>query len=213
MTVQRVILVRSGETDWNAAHRWQGWVEVPLNQTGILQAERLAQFIRNIGAQAVYASDLRRAQQTASIIADVLELDVKQDKRFRERDMGKWQGLTRTEMRNWYPSQFKELMANPPGYQIPGGESRREMEKRVRAGFDDAIDSDHELIVIVSHSSAIRGLLETIKEDFKYYQHNISNISTTMLHRTAEDKWEIVTLNDVTHLEGMPTRVIGDFEV
>jgi broad specificity phosphatase PhoE len=95
MAVKRVIFIRPGETDWNRDLRYQGWVAIPLSAYGQRQAQRLANYIRNIGVSALYTSDLKRASETAAILAEKLDSEPIADKRLRERDIGKWQGLTR----------------------------------------------------------------------------------------------------------------------
>ena len=97
MTVRRVILIRPGETDWNRDGRWQGWVAAPLNEHGRRQAEALAKFVRNIGMRALYSSDLRRAVETAELLAERLVFEPIYDARLRERNIGAWQGLTLDE--------------------------------------------------------------------------------------------------------------------
>ena len=72
MVVKRFMFIRPGETDWNRLNRWQGQVEIPLNAHGIEQSKRLAQFMRPLGIQTLYSSNLRRASDTAKILASTL---------------------------------------------------------------------------------------------------------------------------------------------
>src|SRR5262245_1330412 len=124
MTVKRIILIRPGETDWNRQGRWQGWVATPLNEHGRRQAQALGRFVRNIGMAALYSSDLRRARETAELLAERLGFVPMYDARLRERNIGAWQGLTPDEMRAWYPDEYDQLLADVDEYRIPGGESR-----------------------------------------------------------------------------------------
>ena len=126
MAVKRVMFIRPGETEWNKDGRWQGHVAVPLNAHGLAQAERLARFIRPIGLTAIYSSDLRRARDTAEIIAKYTELKPIYDQRLRERGMGEWQGMTLEEIVSWYPELYKKVQTDPQNFQVPGGESRRQ---------------------------------------------------------------------------------------
>jgi broad specificity phosphatase PhoE len=95
--VTTLLLVRHGETDWNAEGRLQGHTDRPLNDFGRRQAAALAERLAGDGITAVYASDLSRAQETAEILAARLELPVVLDPDLRERDWGNWEGLTGTE--------------------------------------------------------------------------------------------------------------------
>ena len=95
MTV--LLLVRHGETDWNAAGRLQGHTDRPLNDYGRRQAKELAERLAGEGADAIYASDLVRAKETAEIVGERLGLTVAVDPDLREKDWGTWEGLTGDE--------------------------------------------------------------------------------------------------------------------
>lgn len=136
MAVKRVIFIRPGETDWNRDLRYQGWVAIPLNSYGKRQAQRLANYIRNIGVGALYTSDLKRATETADLLAEKLGSAPIADQRLRERDIGVWQGLTQQEMQLWYPAEYAQFVGDPDGYRVPEGESRKDVRERILAAFD-----------------------------------------------------------------------------
>jgi broad specificity phosphatase PhoE len=92
-----LLLVRHGETDWNAAGRLQGHTDTPLNDYGRRQARELAERLATDGADAIYASDLARARETAEILAERLGLTVVVDPQLREKDWGNWEGLDPVE--------------------------------------------------------------------------------------------------------------------
>jgi broad specificity phosphatase PhoE len=119
--MRRVLMVRHGETDWNAINRWQGWIDIPLNATGIRQAHAKAETLLTGSARfiAVASSDLRRAQETATIIQTLLSIPHRyEDAGFRERFGGDWQGLTRDEIHTGWPEQVERWqrgeLAGPP---------------------------------------------------------------------------------------------------
>src|SRR5436190_1312043 len=89
-----LLLVRHGETDWNAAGRLQGHTDRPLNEYGRRQAKELADRLAGEGADAIYASDLSRAKETAEIVGERLGLTVVIDADLREKNWGSWEGLT-----------------------------------------------------------------------------------------------------------------------
>ena len=184
MAVKRVIFIRPGETDWNRDLRYQGWVAIPLNAYGQRQAQRLANYIRNIGVGALYTSDLKRASETAALLAEKLGSEPIADKRLRERDIGLWQGLTQKEMQSWYPTEYAQFTADPDGYRVPGGESRKDMRERILSAFNEFLAEDKgETIAILSHSTAINALLAEIIPGVKFGSVDVSNTSVTTIKR------------------------------
>ena len=92
-----LMLVRHGETDWNADGRLQGQTDRPLSEFGRRQARQLAEELADDGLEAIYASDLSRARETAEIVGERLGLAVALDADLREKDWGNWEGLTAVE--------------------------------------------------------------------------------------------------------------------
>jgi 2,3-bisphosphoglycerate-dependent phosphoglycerate mutase len=92
-----LLLVRHGETDWNAAGRLQGQTDQPLSDFGRTQARRLADELENENLAAIYSSDLSRARETAEVVGERLGLRVVLDPDLREKDWGTWEGLTAVE--------------------------------------------------------------------------------------------------------------------
>lgn len=213
MAVKRVILIRPGETDWNKNERWQGFVASPLNEHGRQQALALAKYIRNIGLSALYTSDLVRALQTATILGERLGFDPIPDPRWRERDIGKWQGMTQDEMRTWYADEYQQLQDDVENYRVPGGESRADVRQRVNAAFADVLKQDKGSTVgIITHTTATHLLLDSIIPDYDVYGSVLGNTSVTTIMLNDAGVWEIVTANDIAHLEGLPTRAFGEVE-
>lgn len=213
MTVKRVIFIRPGETDWNQQVRWQGWVASPLNDLGKRQAERLANYIRHINLKALYTSDLKRALQTADILAKNLGFESVPDKRLRERNIGEWQGLTIDEMKTWYPDQYQNLLTDAENYRVPGGESRADVRKRMVEAFDAFLKQDKgETVGVISHTTAIHELLAAIIPDNTNQEVAVSNTSVTTIALNEAGKWQLVASDDVLHLEGLPTQTSPELE-
>jgi len=152
----RILLARHGETEWNRLGRWQGHADPPLNETGRRQAEALAARLASDGIAAVFSSDLRRASETARIVADRLGLDVEEERALREIDVGSWSGLTRSEVQERYPEGFARWLAGEIGHD---GETREELSQRV-VGAVERIAAAHvdEHVLVVTHGGAIRAL-------------------------------------------------------
>lgn len=212
MTVSRLVLIRTGETDWNKQGRWQGWVANPLNDHGRQQVQALANYVRHIGMGVLYASDLRRAVETAEHLTAKLDFDAVLDSRWRERDIGRWQGMTLDEIRAWYPDEFQALQADPYGFRVPGGESRADVQRRVRFALDDALALESvETVGVITHSTAIRALLDALVPGHSLSGVVIGNSSVTTLARDGSI-WHLVAANDLAHLEGLASTSVAELE-
>jgi broad specificity phosphatase PhoE len=146
--VTTILLARHGETDWNREGRFQGWSDPPLNDVGREQARVLAAQLADDPFDAVYSSDLRRAYETALIVAEPHGVPVIADRGLREVNVGSWSGLTRDE-----------IAARFPGAEHHDGESRAEHLARVLATVERiACGHTGERILIVSHGGSLRAL-------------------------------------------------------
>jgi broad specificity phosphatase PhoE len=152
----RILLARHGETEWNRLGRWQGHADPPLNELGRSQAETLAAQLRDDGVSAVYSSDLRRASETAAIVAGRLGLDVTELRALREIDVGSWSGLTREEVQERFPDGFARWRAGEIGHD---GETREELETRVVSAVESiAHRHTDQTVLVVTHGGSIRAL-------------------------------------------------------
>jgi broad specificity phosphatase PhoE len=149
---------RHGETDWNAAGRWQGQTDVPLNDVGRAQAKALAARLRGEGIRLVVSSDLSRARETAEIVARELGLDLADaDAAFRERAYGIFEGLTREECTARYPAEWASFEGDPR-IPPPGVEPLAELAGRMLIGLRRVAARGIQPALIVSHGRAIRSL-------------------------------------------------------
>ena len=133
----RLVLIRHGQTDWNATGRWQGQADPPLNEAGRIQARQTALELQAQRSDALISSDLRRAQETAAIIAEALGLEVTLEPRLREVNLGDWQGLYSDEIRARWPEEMRLWLESPLATRPPNGESIRELADRVLAAVND----------------------------------------------------------------------------
>jgi probable phosphoglycerate mutase len=162
MTRSTFIFARHGETDWNAAGRWQGQTDTSLNRAGREQAKALAAELRNEGIVSIGASDLARAKQTAEIVAHGLGLTLGcVDAAFRERAYGVFEGLTRAECIARYPGEWARFDADP-GRLPEGVEPLESVAERMLRGLRDAASRMRAPALIVSHGRAIRSLVSAI---------------------------------------------------
>ena len=152
----RLILIRHGQTDWNAEGRWQGQADPPLNQHGREQAQRVAQELASQKLTVLYSSDLNRALETARIIGTELGLEVIPDVRLREIRLGLWQGMLSTDIQSQYPEEFREWYVSPPAVRPPGGEDLTTLAKRVLEVTNEIIRRHPSQVVgIIAHEFPI----------------------------------------------------------
>jgi probable phosphoglycerate mutase len=131
MQATRIIAIRHGETDWNVDTRLQGHLDIALNEVGVWQAQRAAQALVGEPIEAIYASDLRRAWQTAQAIAEVANCPLTPHTGLRERGFGEFEGLTYAEIETTWPDLSLQWRKRVPDWAPPGGESLLAMRERV----------------------------------------------------------------------------------
>jgi probable phosphoglycerate mutase len=158
----RLYLVRHGEVDANVDLRYLGRRDDPLNALGTEQAARLAAALAELDVDAILASPLRRALDTAQAIAAASALTVAPDDRLVELDFGDWEGLTRQQVLDSGPAARTLLQTweEDPGNPVPGGESLRDVQRRVVALAGELLGArTGARLVLVTHMGPIKALL------------------------------------------------------
>lgn len=150
-----ILLARHGETDWNRELRFQGHADPPLDEAGREQAAELSAALAREALAAIYSSPLRRALETAELIAAPHRLEPVQVAALREVDVGSWQGLTRAEVEKRFPEQYARWLDGGQGWE--DGETYEEMGERVVAVLLElAAVHTGERILAVTHGGPIR---------------------------------------------------------
>jgi alpha-ribazole phosphatase len=201
----RLILIRHGETDWNASLRYMGQAAVPLNDAGRAQARAASERLRRYGAVALYTSDLSRAAETAALIGEQIGLLPRPMPELREIDVGQWEGYTPEELYRRFPDHMKEYERDPARTVRLGGESYAQLQERALVALN-AIQRAHapgDTLLAVSHGGTIRALLcHVIGLDLAHFGRLwLDNGSLTEL-RLGSSGWRLTRLNDAAHLEG-----------
>ena len=132
----RLVVIRHGETAWNAAGRLQGHQDIALNALGWAQAAALAAALAGEGLAAVVSSDLQRAWQTATALAGPLGLTLHAEPGLRERCFGQLEGLTHAEIEARWPAQARGVRERDPAFAPEGGESLLQLQARCLASVD-----------------------------------------------------------------------------
>jgi glucosyl-3-phosphoglycerate phosphatase len=156
---RRLLLIRHGQSTWNADGRWQGQADPPLSLLGEEQAYDAARRLRVGQFSRVVASDLQRARRTAEILAEALGLAVEVDAGLREIDVGEWQGLTRAQIDERAPGALADW-SEGRSQSTPGGESRDHLTERARTVLLRVAGEivAGERVLLVSHGALIRNL-------------------------------------------------------
>jgi glucosyl-3-phosphoglycerate phosphatase len=162
VTLGRLVLWRHGETDWNADRRMQGQLDSELTEVGLAQARSAAPVIAAFGPQLLLTSDLRRALDTAAVLAEHTGLTAQTDKRLRETHLGEWQGLTHDDVDARWPGG-RMAWRRDAEWAPPGGETRVEVAVRARqvvAELDGRQDA--EIAVLCAHGGLIASLVASL---------------------------------------------------
>lgn len=198
----RLYLIRHGETEWNNSRRYQGHMDVALSPRGRRQAALLCERLREEKLAAVYASDLKRARETAAIIAWPHGLAVIEMPDLRELNFGLWEGLTYQEIAAAYPGDFEEWLADPAGKQVPGGESFAQLQRRAYNAVTGIVAKHPgQKVAVVSHGGALRTIILSLLglglEGL--WRFRLDNASLSIVD-CYDGEYILSLLNDVHHL-------------
>jgi glucosyl-3-phosphoglycerate phosphatase len=160
---RRVVLLRHGRTEWNATGRFQGQLDSPLDGVGRAQAAAAGVAVAPMQPDALVASDLSRARDTALEVSAATGLDVAIDPRLREINLGSWQGLTRAEARAQFPEEYAHWQTGEDARR-GGGETYAECGARAAECVQEYLDElgPGALLVAVTHGSAARATIGTM---------------------------------------------------
>lgn len=200
----RLCVVRHGETAWNAEHRVQGQLDVPLNAIGLAQAQAAAKVLSQQKFDAIYSSDLTRARQTARPTATLLSLEILLEKDLRERHYGIFERLTYAEVKTRYPEDYARFHARDPEYAFRTGESLKDFSARSIAVISK-IANEHagKSILVFTHGGVLDELYRFVAglPASAHREFGIPNAGLNRVELTPTG-WQIRSWADVAHLEG-----------
>jgi 2,3-bisphosphoglycerate-dependent phosphoglycerate mutase len=207
MEPTRIIAIRHGETDWNAATRIQGHIDIALNATGQWQARQLALALQSEPLDAIYSSDLGRAYDTALAISQAHpELAGRAPfvrETLRERNFGMFEGKTWAEIETGWPEQSQRWRVRDLDFAPEGGENLRVFEQRIKA-ITDAIAAQHagSQIVLVAHGG-VMDILYRLATGLSLSASRTWQLGNTAINRLlwSPDGMTLVGWSDVRHLE------------
>ena len=156
MPTTELILIRHGETDWNRELRFQGHIDVPLNDMGHEQARRLGLRLAGEPVQHLLSSDLMRAQQTATPAARQLELEIVTSVALREQHFGIVEGMRADEIQNLHPRAWEDWLQFREDHAMPEGESAREFHARIVAALGTLAGTHRgQRLIVVTHGGVL----------------------------------------------------------
>jgi phosphoserine phosphatase len=206
--MMRLILVRHGETEWNRVERFRGRADVPLNATGLAQAEATARRIQSRWhVTAVYCSPLSRAEKTAQVISSAGRLTVTPLPDLVDIDYGEWQGKSPDEVRSLWPDLLADWYQRPHIVRIPGGESLDDIRVRCsRVVRQMAERHQGGCVVAVAHTVINRMILLEVLGlgNGRFWHLRQDNCAINEIEADGAE-FTLVSMNDTCHL-----RTVGE---
>lgn len=208
-----LILVRHGETPWNALGKIQGCTNTNLEETGKRQAHLLASGLSKSAQETttIYSSPLNRALETADIIGSTLKLPVQIKEALTEINFGLWEGHSFKEVKELYKEDYERWLTDTKEAPISGGESLKAASLRAKdCLYQIAHAHPNETVIVVSHcgfiKTAILGLFDL--KMTMYHQLALSNCCISTVRINDDQKPILMMLNDTSHLTGEKVRYI-----
>ncbi|MEL7608172.1 MAG: histidine phosphatase family protein [Bacillota bacterium] len=204
----KFIWIRHAQTIWNTQHKTQGRTDTPLDETGLMQAEHLAERLKNSGLNAIYSSPLQRALQTAQPLAKATGVPTTPDERLTEIDFGEWEGLRFDEIAALFPETFEHWRVRPFTAEIPGAERPKEVLARMRDFFEHISAASDDTVAIVSHTLPLKLMIAHLigLPYDRIHSLRLDNTGTTETEVRSDGMITLVHSNNTSHLlEGMLT--------
>ncbi|MEV7522572.1 histidine phosphatase family protein [Streptomyces sp. NPDC091371] len=206
---RKIVLWRHGQTSWNLERRFQGSTDIELTETGVAQARRAARLLASLKPDAIVASDLRRASDTAAELAAVTGLPVARTEALRETYAGEWQGLTHDEILEKYGEQYAAWKRGEP-VRRGGGELETEVADRAAPVVLEHADRLPRggTLVVVSHGGTIRTTIGRLLGLDAYHWEGLGGLSNCCWSVLGEGArgWRLMEHNAGT----LPEPVLGD---
>jgi broad specificity phosphatase PhoE len=207
-----IIVVRHGETDWNASEIFRGRRDICLNETGEIQAKLLGTHLMGTNLEAIYSSPLSRALETARAVADRQGLKVKIAPGLIDFDYGEWEGLAREAVKKKYKALYERWLKKPHLVSIPGGEDLARVRERARCELESIVSSHTGQVLLVSHRVAVKVLICYLlgldNSHFWLIKHDLGGIS---IFKHESGRYILVRHNDTSYLGKVEKGTQNDF--
>jgi len=207
-----IILVRHGQTAWNAAEVFRGRIDIELDETGLKQAELLAEYLSRRKLEAVYSSPLKRAVQTAEAIASHHGLDVEIAPDLNDMDFGEWQGLSVQEVEGRFNELFAAWVSDPHRVRMPFGENLDDVCQRALAVVNQIVDKHGGTVVLVSHRVVNKVLICALLglDNSHFWDVRLDTCGMTTFELT-DGRFVLAEHNNTSFLEPLRQEHLRDF--
>jgi alpha-ribazole phosphatase len=203
--LSKIILVRHGQTAWHAQGRYAGTTDVPLDELGVQQAQRVADHLQDMEIGVVFSSPLSRCLKLAQMVAETHGMEVVVDDRLRELDLGRWDGEMLDDIVKKDAEILKQWTRDPTSVTIPGGESLAAVQERSMDWLRDASAGygDGQLLAC-SHGGPIRAILAAVigLPLSNLFRMTVDLASISVINYKGKFS-NLETLNERSHLEGL----------
>ena len=207
-----IILVRHGETKWNVEEIFRGRTDIELNETGIKQAELLAEYLSRMKIDAVYSSPLKRALKTAEMIASYHKSDIEIAPGLIDFNYGKWQGLAHQEVKDKYKKLYAEWLNNPDMVKMPAGESLNDVRKRATATVASILTKHKGTVVLVSHRVVNKVLICVLLGlDNSHFWNIKQDTGGITIFSYENGRFVLTKHNDTSYLKPLHKAPLSDF--
>ncbi|MBD0393625.1 MAG: histidine phosphatase family protein [Microcoleus sp. C1-bin4] len=203
----RLLLVRHGETDWNKAGKFQGQIDVPLNDNGREQSRRAAEFLKDVKLDFAISSSMLRPKETAEIILKYhgdLQLELRDE--LREISHGLWEGKFESEIEQSYPGLLEEWKTSPETVQMPEGENLQHVWTRAIASWREIVRSVSGTGIVVAHDAINKAILCHLfglgPEHFWKFKQGNGAVSVIDYPHGPDGLPVLQAMNVTTHLSG-----------
>jgi len=197
-----ILLVRHGQTDSNINGFYMGWSNEDINQEGYSQARKLAARLVDLPTSVIYSSPLKRAYNTALLLAEPHQLKTEVMQDLIEIKLGDWEGLHIDEIARGWPQLWQEWRTDPTGVTVPNGESFKQVVERVTRTFDKIAGANVDKnVLIVTHEIVVKVMaIYALGASYSIYRRfELGNASLSTV-RITDGKARLITLNDTSHL-------------
>ncbi len=198
-----IYLVRHGQTAWNKEEIFRGRTDVPLDETGLRQAELAGEYFKELKIDAIYSSPLSRAWQTAEKIAKFHRLIVQPLEGIIDMSFGSWEGRSHQEIREKERETYRQWREEPDKVRLPGGETLDQVRSRAVAALEEVVRLNPEkTIVLVSHRVVNKVLICSILGlDNSHFWQILQDPTAINLIRHKDGKYILCLMNETCHLQ------------